>query len=146
MTPNKSFWNRLGSQTLRSKSILAIHVLDQSVHERVLAPRGAISTCNRSRTAKNLKPEESQGHPLAAFCSEKQKLPKISYSLRKAKNFKMTTPFMYNFRSLSNKFPKIFLSLILRIALPSKLFFVGNLKFSDLKMWWREDSKKFVLS
>ena len=58
----------------------------------------------------------------------------------------MTTPFMHNFRSSSNKFPKIFLSLILRIALPSKLFFVGSVKFSDLKMWWREDSKKFLLS
>ena len=96
--------------------------------------RGNLNVQSGSRTAKNLKTEESKGHPLAAFCSEKQKLPKISYSLRKAKNFKMTTPFMYHFRSLSNKFPKIFLSLILRIALPSKLFFVGNLKFSDLKM------------
>ena len=35
----------------------------------------------------------------------------------------MTTPFMHNFRISSNKFLKIFLSLILRIALPSKLFF-----------------------
>ena len=73
-------------------------------------------------------------------------MTKIFYRLRKAKNFKMTTPFMHNFRISSNKFLKIFLSLILRIALPSKLFFVGNVKFSDLKMWWREDSKKFLLS
>ena len=29
----------------------------------------------------------------------------------------MTVLFMYNFRSLSNKFPKIFLSLIFRISL-----------------------------
>ena len=31
----------------------------------------------------------------------------LFYSLRKAKNFYMTVPFMYNFRRLSNKFPKI---------------------------------------
>ena len=35
---------------------------------------------------------------------EKQKLPRIFYSLRKAKHFQMTVPCMYNFRSLSNKF------------------------------------------
>ena len=39
------------------------------------------------------------------ICSEKQKLPRIFYSLRKAENFYMTVPFMYNFRSLSNKIP-----------------------------------------
>ena len=40
---------------------------------------------------------------LLNICSERQKLPRIFYSSRKAKNFQMTVPFMYNFRSLSNK-------------------------------------------
>ena len=59
------------------------------------------------------------------ICSEKQNLPRIFYSLRKAKNFWMTVPFMYNFRTLSNKFPMIFWSLIFPISLASqiKLFF-----------------------
>ena len=39
------------------------------------------------------------------ICSERQKLPRIFYSLRKAENFYMTVPFKYNFRSLSNKIP-----------------------------------------
>ena len=34
--------------------------------------------------------------------------PKIFYYLRTAKNFQITVPFMYNFRSLSNKFPDDF--------------------------------------
>ena len=42
------------------------------------------------------------------YPSEKQKLPRIFYSLRGAKNFYMTVPFMYNFRILSNKYPTIF--------------------------------------
>ena len=51
-----------------------------------------------------------QEHPgndcfLWHICSEMQKLPRIFYSLRKAENFYMTVPFMYNFRSLSNKIP-----------------------------------------
>ena len=37
------------------------------------------------------------------ICSERQILPTIFYYLRKAKNFLMTVPLMYNFRSLSNK-------------------------------------------
>ena len=56
--------------------------------------------------------EVVQGHPTTVFCkisvcSEKQILPRIFYFLRTAKNFLMTIPFMYNFRSLSNKFPTI---------------------------------------
>ena len=39
------------------------------------------------------------------ICSERQKLPRIFYSLRKAENLYMTVPFMYNFQSLSNKIP-----------------------------------------
>ena len=50
--------------------------------------------------------------------SEKQKLPRIFYSLRKAKNLLMTVPFMYNFGSLINKFLTIFWSLIFPISLP----------------------------
>ena len=50
-----------------------------------------------------------QGAPNDCFlwniCSERQKLPRIFYSLRKAENFWMTVSFMYNFRSLSNKIP-----------------------------------------
>ena len=41
------------------------------------------------------------------ICLEKQKLPRIFYSLRKAKNSYMTVPLMYSFQSLSNKFPTI---------------------------------------
>ena len=61
----------------------------------------------------------------------------------------MTVLFMYNFRSLSNKFPKIFLSLIFRISLP-KLSLMPivlrkrKLTFSDSKMLWREEA--FVFS
>ena len=56
--------------------------------------------------------EVVQGHPTTVFCkisicSEKQILPRIFYFLRTAKNFLMIFPFMYNFRSLSNKFPTI---------------------------------------
>ena len=38
----------------------------------------------------------------------RQKLPRIFYNLRKAKNCQMTVPFVNNFRSLSNKFPTVF--------------------------------------
>ena len=53
----------------------------------------------------------------------------------------MTVPFMYNFRSISNKFPTIFLSLISHFSPKVRLFFVekGNLKFSDWKMRRREE-------
>ena len=40
------------------------------------------------------------------------------YYLRTAKQFKMTFPFIENFRSLCNKFPTIFWSLIFHISLP----------------------------
>ena len=50
---------------------------------------------------------------LLNICSERQKLPRIFYSLRKTKNFRMTV-----FRSLSYKFPAIFQSQIFRISLP----------------------------
>ena len=54
---------------------------------------------------------------------------------------------MYKFRSLSDKCPMIFLSLFFHISLQVRLFFVakGNLKCSDLKMLWREESEKFSL-
>ena len=42
------------------------------------------------------------------ICSEKQILPRIFFFLRTAINFQMNVPFMYNFRSLCNKFPTIF--------------------------------------
>ena len=50
-------------------------------------------------------------------------LPRIFYFLRAAKNFKMTVPLMCNFRSLSNKYPTIFLSLIFHISLPRLGYF-----------------------
>ena len=49
------------------------------------------------------------------ICLEKQKLPRIFYSL--------TVPFVYNFRSLSNKFPTIFWSLIFPISLTRLSYF-----------------------
>ena len=48
----------------------------------------------------------------------------------------MTAPFMYNFRSVSNKFPTIFLSLISHFSPQVRLFLVEKgkyLKFSDSK-------------
>ena len=59
-------------------------------------------------------------------------MPRIFDNLRKAKNFQMTVPLMYNFRSLSNKFPKIFFKFNFSHFTPKvKLFFVekGNIKF-----------------
>ena len=53
-----------------------------------------------------------------------QKLPGIFYTLRKAKKFLMTVPFMFNFQSLpNNKFPTISWSLIFCISLPGLSFF-----------------------
>ena len=54
----------------------------------------------------------------------------------------MTVPFMYSFRRLFNKFATIFLSLIFHLGYFS--YKKGNLKFSDSKMWWREESEKFA--
>ena len=52
--------------------------------------------------------ENESGAPYDCFplniCSEKQKVARSFYGLRKAKNFLMTVSFMYNFRSLSNEF------------------------------------------
>ena len=45
---------------------------------------------------------------LKNICSDKQKLPRVFYSWRKAKNFEMTVHVPVHFRSLSNKFPTIF--------------------------------------
>ena len=67
------------------------------------------------------------------MCLEKQILPKIFYYLKTA-TIKMTVPFMYNFRNVSDKFPKIFWSLIFHILLPSLGYKKGNLEFSDSKM------------
>ena len=63
------------------------------------------------------------------FFSEKQKLPRIFNSWKKAKNFYMSVPFKYN----SKKIPTINLW---NFTPKVKLFFVekGNLKFSDEKM------------
>ena len=62
----------------------------------------------------------------------------------------MTVPLMYNFRSLSNKFPTIFRSKLnfLHFSPQINLFFVEkrNLKFSDSKMRWREESENVLLS
>ena len=54
-----------------------------------------------------------KGHPTTIFCKisvrkSKSVLPRIFYYLRMSKNFQMTVPFMYNFRSLSNKSRTIF--------------------------------------
>ena len=64
-------------------------------------------------------------------------LPKIFYYMRTAKNLLTTAPFMYNFRSSTNKFPTIFGSLIFHISFLRLGYFSlkkGNLKFSDLKI------------
>ena len=57
------------------------------------------------------------------MCSKKQILPGIFYHLRKALTFLMTVPFMCNFRSSSDKFHKIFWSLIFHISLPRLGYF-----------------------
>ena len=52
-----------------------------------------------------------QGHPTTVFCKISVRRSKYCLEFfitwRTAKNFLMTVPFMYNFRSLSNKFPTI---------------------------------------
>ena len=86
-------------------------VLDQSVRERVLAQYyWAISTCNRSRTWNRRKVKGTQWLLSVKYLLGEAKIAKNFYSFRKAKNFKMTTPFMYNFRSLISRKrkPKIF--------------------------------------
>ena len=89
------------------------------------------------------------GYPKNIF-SEKQILPRIFRYLRTAKNFYMTVPFMYNFRSLSNKLATIFWSLIFALYFTGKTIFLSkkksNLKFSDPKMWWREKLESVSLS
>ena len=71
--------------------------------------------------------DTEQRHPTTVFCknisSEKHKLPKTFYTLRKAKNFYMTVPFMYNFRNLFKKFPTIFWNLIFRSSLSRLCYF-----------------------
>ena len=54
-----------------------------------------------------------KGHPTTIFCKisvrkSRSVLLRIFYYLRTAKNFQMTVPFIYNFRSLSNKSRTIF--------------------------------------
>ena len=61
----------------------------------------------------------------------------------------MTVPFMYSFRSTSNQIPYDFLKFNFSHFSPQvRLFFLekGNLKFSDSKMRWKEESEKFSLS
>ena len=95
---------------------------------------------------------QQSGAPSDCFlwniCSEKKKLPRIFDSLRKAKNFYVTVPFIYNFRNLSNIFSTIFWSLIFPISLHMLGYFSyrkENLKLSGLKMRYREESKKLSL-
>ena len=61
----------------------------------------------------------------------------------------MTVPNMYyNFRTLSNKFPTIFWSLIFGILPPRLSYFSQEKeteKISDSKMRWKEESEKFSL-
>ena len=92
-----------------------------------------------------------QGHPVTVFCKisvrRSNNCPEFSIAWGRLKFSRW--PFMYNFRSLSNKFPTIFWSLIFPISLPRlSYFFVekGNLKFSDPRMRCREESEKFSLS
>ena len=58
----------------------------------------------------------------------------------------MADPFKNNFRGLSDKFPTI---LIFHILFPRLGYFSRKkekIKYSDLKMWRREESEKFSLS
>ena len=81
------------------------------------------------------------------ICAEKQKLPRMFYSLWKAKN---TVPFMYKFRNFSNKYPTIFFSSIFPISLSRLSCFRGgrkiNIKSSESKVRCRDESEKFSLS
>ena len=65
----------------------------------------------------------TRGTQRLGICLEKQILPRIFYSLRTAKNLYLTVPFMYNFRSLSNKFTTIFWPIIFQILLPRLGYF-----------------------
>ena len=87
-----------------------------------------------------------QGHPKTVFseniCSERQKLRRIFYSLRKAENFQMTVPFMYNFQSLSDKIPMT----------PPRRFFGDFIYFFDPVLFFhfcfrgliRSNRKKYI--
>ena len=92
-----------------------------------------------------------QGHPTTVFCKISVRRSKyyLEFSITWGRLiFKMTVPLTHNFRSLSYKFLTIFWSLIIRISLPRLGYFSsrkGNLKCSDLKIWWREKSGKFSL-
>ena len=92
-----------------------------------------------------------QGHPTTVFCKISVRRSKcyLEFSITWGRLiFKMTVPLTHNFRSLSYKFPTIFWSLIIHISLPRLGYFSsrkGNLKCSDLKIWWREKSGKFSL-
>ena len=89
----------------------------------------------------------SQGHPTTVFCKISVRTSKycLEFYLRTDKNFKMTVPFMNNFRSLCNKFPRIFWSLIFHISHPG-LGKKESKNFRDSKMRCREESEKFSLS
>ena len=89
----------------------------------------------------------SQGHPTTVFCKISVRTSKycLEFYLRTDKNFKMAVPLMNNFRSLCNKFPRIFWSLIFHISHPG-LAKKESKNFRDSKMRCREESEKFSLS
>ena len=83
-----------------------------------------------------------QGHPTTVFCKISVQSSKYSleFSITWGRLFLDDRPIhgLCNFRNSSNKFPKIFWSLRLHIALPRLVYFSlkrRNLKYSDSKMW-----------
>ena len=77
----------------------------------------------------------SQGHPTTVF-----------YYLKGGEKFLDDPTFKYNLRSLSDKFPTIVWSLLFHISQPRLDYFSykkKNLKFSDTKMWQREESENY---
>ena len=71
-------------------------------------------------------------------------MPRIFYTLRKAKNFQMVVPFeAYLINSL--RFSEFNSS---HFTPQIKLFFAekGNVKFSDSKMRWKEESERKIVT
>ena len=90
-----------------------------------------------------------QGHPTTVFC--KMSVRRGKYSQEFFSTWGRLKIFRWPFHSciifeayICGIFPTIFWGLILRISPPKLGYFSykkGNLKFSDSKMWWREESK-----
>ena len=88
-----------------------------------------------------------QGHPTTTFC--KISVRRSKYCLEFSITWGRLRISRWPFHSWTIfEFPTIFWRLIFHISLPRLGYFPysnGNVKFSESKMWWREESEKFSL-